>query len=324
MNAAGRLADNQSMADDADMFPVEALPENSSGHLTGEQVIRFQRMVSGRRASARGLAVPFAAIGVLMLTLSGSAATASRRRDGGWAFLAVAAIIVAAPVFDPLAADVREGRVETIQGAIGKRRVQSGRSTQPARYFLTIGGRQLRTFRSAYEQVPEAGYVRAFYLPRTRRLVNLERLPNPPLPANSDEARDMFGDIARAFVSGDRTALAEARANAAGLIDEAQKTFGRRSDDAPSEAVAGGLSREAIVGTWNHSLLTVRFAESGMATVTTIMGATQTGHWSIDADGRLLTDVTGTMAPTDATLDNGRLTIEFDGRRLAFNREPGA
>lgn len=307
------------MPDDPDLFPAEALRENSSGHLTGEQVARLQRMVSGRRRSTRGVAVPFAAIGVLLLVLSGPAATASRRHLGGWAFLAVATMIAAAPAFDPLAADVREARVETVQGAIGKRRVQSGRSTQPARYYLTIGGRQLRTFRSAYEQAPDAGYVRAFYLPRTRRLVNLERLANPPLPANPDEARDMFGNIARAFVSGDRTALAEARANAAGLFDAAQETFDRRSD-APSGEVAGGLERDTIVGTWKHSLVTVTFAENGTATVTTIMGATQTGHWSVDAHGRLMTDVTGTMAPTDAAIDDGRLTIEIEGRRLTFTR----
>jgi hypothetical protein len=307
------------MSDDPDLFPAEALAENSGGHLTIEQKARLQRMVSGRRTSTRGVAVPFAAIGVLLLVLSGPAATASRRHLGGWAFLAVATMIVAAPAFDPLAADVREGRVETVQGAIGKRRVQSGRSTQPARYYLTIGGRQLRTFRSAYEQAPDAGYVRAFYLPRTRRLVNLERLANPPLPANPDEARDMFGSIARAFVSGDRAALAEARANAAGFFDAAQETFGREPDT-PSGAVAGGLARETILGTWKHALLTVTFAENGTATVTTIMGATQTGHWSIDAHGRLLTDVTGTMAATDAAVDAGRLTIQIEGRRLTFTR----
>jgi len=54
------------------------------------------------------------------------------------------------------------------------------------------------------------------------------------------------------------------------------------------------------------------------------MGATRTGHWSIDAHGRLMTDVTGTMAPTDAALDDGRLTIEVDGRRLTFTRAADA
>jgi len=64
----------------------------------------------------------------------------------------------------------------------------------------------------------------------------------------------------------------------------------------------------------------VTFADNGTATVTTILGATRTGHWSVDGQGRLLTDVTGAMEPTDATLEGGRLTIQIEGRRLTFVR----
>jgi len=318
--AAERLTDNQPMADRAEPFPAEALAENRSGHLTSDQTQRFQRMASGRRQSTRGLAVPFGAIGALLLIVSGPAATAATRQRAGWGFVAAAAVILAAPAFDPLAADVRQGRVETVQGAIGKRRVQSTARTGSTRYYLTIEGRQLRTYLSAYDAAPDAGYVRAYYLPRTRRLVNLERLPNPPLPAGPDEARAMFGRIARAFVRGDRVAVARARANAAGLIDAAQESFGKPSES-PSERVAGGLVREALVGRWTHPLATVTFAENGTATVTTMLGATQTGHWSVDRHGRLLTDVTGAMEPTDAALDGGRLTIQVEGRRLTFTRD---
>jgi hypothetical protein len=93
--------------------------------------------------------------------------------------------------------------------------------------------------------------------------------------------------------------------------------------DAPS-AHAGGLVRESLVGKWTHPLVTVTFAENGTATVTTIAGASQTGHWSIDDRGRLLTDATGTMTATDATIDDGRLTIQLEGRRLTFTRAAGA
>ena len=121
------------MADHADPFPAEALAENPSGHLTGDQAIRFQRMVSGRRRGARGLAVPVGAIGALLLILSGPAATAGTRQLAGWGFVAAAAVILAAPAFDPLAADVRKGQVATVQGAIGKRRTQSKAVTSTER-----------------------------------------------------------------------------------------------------------------------------------------------------------------------------------------------
>src|SRR4249919_1488254 len=295
------------MPDRAEVFPAAAFPENRSGHLTSEQARRFERMVSGRRQSTRGLAVPVGAIGALLLIMSGPAATEVKRHLTGWGFVAAAAVILAAPAFDPLAADVREGRVEAIEGAVGKRRVQSTAHSGFTRYYLNIGGRQLRTYLSDYDAAPDAGYVRAYYLPRTRRLVNLERLPNPPLPAGPDEARGMFGQMARAFASGNPVAFAEARANAAGLLDAAQELI-REPSNAASGRVAGGLVREALVGRWTHPLVTVKLAEDGTATVTTIVGSTEAGHWSVDGHGRLLTDVTGTMAPTDAVLDGGSLT----------------
>jgi hypothetical protein len=64
----------------------------------------------------------------------------------------------------------------------------------------------------------------------------------------------------------------------------------------------------------------VTLAEDGTATVTTMAGSTLTGHWSVDAHGRLLTDVTGTMAVTDAALDGGRFSTQLEGRRLTFTR----
>jgi hypothetical protein len=50
------------------------------------------------------------------------------------------------------------------------------------------------------------------------------------------------------------------------------------------------------------------------------MGATVAGHWSVDGRGRLLTDVSRTMEPTDAVLEGGLLTIQVEGRRLTFTR----
>src|SRR5580765_726585 len=309
------------MADHAEPFHAEALAENRSGHLTGDQAIRFQRMASGRRNSTRGLAVPVGAIGALLLILSGPAATAATRHLAGWGFVAAAAVILAAPAFDPLAADVREGRVETVQGAVGKRLTQSkGPAGGTTRYYLNIAGRQLQTYLSAYEAAPDAGYVRAYYLPRTRRLVNLERLPNPPLPSDPGEARDMLGRIVRGLVTHDPAAIA--RANAGGLMDAAREFVG--PPDAPRGPVAGGLVREALVGRWTHPLVTVTLAEDGTATVTTIAGSTQAGHWSVDGHGRLLTDATGTMEPMDAALDDGRLTIQLEGRHLTLTRAAGA
>jgi hypothetical protein len=311
------------MTNRTDPFPAEALSENQSGHLTGEQTERFRNMVGERRKSTRGLALPVGAIGVLLLVFSGPAATALKRHLAGFAFVAAAAAILIAPAFDPLAADLREGRVDTVEGAIGKRRVQSMSLIGPTRYYLTIARRQLLTPLSAYDAAPDAGYVRAYFLPRTRRLVNLERLPDPPIPSGPAEVRDMFGRMGRAFASGDPAAFAEARAGAAGLMDALEASIVKPSA-APARPPAGGFARAALVGRWTNPLVTVTLDEDGTATVTTIAGARQAGHWSIDAEGRLVTDATGSMEPTDASLDGDRLTIQLEGRRLTFIRAGSA
>jgi len=200
--------------------------------------------------------------------------------------------------------------------------VQSFALTGATRYYLIIGGRRLQTYSSAYDAAPDGGYVRAYYLSRTRKLVNLERLPNPPLPADPAQARDMFGRMARAIVTGDRDGFAEARADAAGLIDAAQASIAAASDR-PREHLGGSVVRDALVGKWTHPLVTLTFAADGTATVTTILGATKEGHWSVDGHGRLVTDATGAMAPTDAALEGGRLTIQLESQRLTFTRAPG-
>src|SRR5437588_164071 len=80
---------------------------------------------------------------------------------------------------DALSADVREGRVESVEGAIRKRVVR-GRASNS--FYLEIDRRRLQVSRSSYAAAPDAGIVRAYYLPRSRRVVNLERLPDPALP----------------------------------------------------------------------------------------------------------------------------------------------
>ena len=216
----------------------------------------------------------------MLLLLNGAAATAGKRHLTGWGFVAAVAVLLVAPTFDPLKADVRDGRVETIEGAIGKRRVQSRGGPTLTRYYLVVAGRRLRTFRSAFDAAPDAGYVRAYYLPRTRRLVNLERLPNPPLPAGSDLARNWLGRLARGLFNRDPVASAEARASVAALIDAGQ-SINERSDSRSGPAAAG-LVRSALVGRWTHPFVTITLAEDGTATVTTIAGASRAGHWSVD------------------------------------------
>jgi hypothetical protein len=106
---------------------------------------------------------------------------------------------------------------------------------------------------------------------------------------------------------------------AAGVLDAARESIVEASER-PRERVSEGLVGEGLVGKWTHPLVTLTIAADGTAIVTTILGSTKKGHWSVDGQGRLLTDATGAMEPTDAALEAGRLTIQLEGQRLTFTR----
>ena len=102
-------------------------------------------------------------------------------------------------------------------------------------------------------------------------------------------------------------------------VDAARESIVEASER-PRERVSEGLVGESLVGKWTHPLVTLTIAADGTAIVTTILGSTKKGHWSVDGQGRLLTDATGAMEPTDAALEAGRLTIQLEGQRLTFTR----
>ena len=64
-----------------------------------------------------------------------------------------------------LAVDLKEGRVETVEGSVRKRRVYTS-GTTPTRHYLRIGGRQFECTPGQYEAAPDMGSVRLYVLPR--------------------------------------------------------------------------------------------------------------------------------------------------------------
>jgi hypothetical protein len=84
---------------------------------------------------------------------------------------------------DRFTTDVRRGEVASVDGALRKRAVHlsaaQGASPRPEYYFDVAGLTSQVMWESAFEAAPRAGYVRVFYLPRSHKAVNLERLPDP-------------------------------------------------------------------------------------------------------------------------------------------------
>ena len=60
------------MADQESPFSQDAVPVNQSGRLTDQQAQLWARIAKRRRQSVRGVALPFAAIGAILLFANGS------------------------------------------------------------------------------------------------------------------------------------------------------------------------------------------------------------------------------------------------------------
>jgi hypothetical protein len=311
-------------------FSPDAVATNREGRLTDDQARAWQQVVlDQQKGIRRGALVPIA-IGIVLLVVSGPAASAAERHLVGFGSFLIAAVMLMASGRGRLAADVREGRVEAVEGAIGKHVFRTGARSAGTRHFLDIASVHLRTSRVRYDAAPEAGIVRAYYFPRSLRVVNLEPLPDRPLAPGAAGVRQVFAEFADGIKRHDATAMAEARASAAALghiIAGAVQPDGVQPEGARSGGDAGGDTgspplAEAIRGSWSNPLMTVTFGDAGAATVVLMNGTRRAGHWSVDGDGRLLTDAAGGMAPVDARIAGNRLTIVFDGRSVAFTRVP--
>lgn len=174
--------------------------------------------------------------------------------------------------------------------------------------------------RASYDSAPDGGYVRVYFLPRSRRVVNLEQLADPAIPTGAGAAREIMENYAQARRSGDRIAIAEANASVAALKRAIEGPPPR--PDGNDRAHNSHVRADDLYGMWANPLVTIQFMKNGIATLTPATGGRRNdGHWSIDGNGRLLTDATGTMEPLDASLDGDRLTILFKDQRMQLTRQ---
>jgi hypothetical protein len=308
------------MPDTESPFSRSALPVNHSGGLSEEQSQRWRRIAKGRRQSVRGVAYVFAAIGAFLLFANGPATKAVARFNGGLAFLGIAAILVVGASLESVNADVREGRVESVEGAIAKSFRAGLRAPGGRLYLLHVAGRRLQALsRASYDAAPDAGYVRIYFFPRSKLVVNLEQLEDPSIPTGSGAAQEIVQNFARALLTRDRTTIAEASARVAALkhvIEGPPPT----SPDGSARSLSP-LRAEDVYGTWTNPMMTISFMKNGTASLTMAFGGTRRdGHWSIDTNGKLLTDARGNPEPLDVSLNGNQLTITIEGQRMAFTR----
>src|SRR5215831_12224 len=287
-----------------DVFPPDALDANRRGELTDEQRRRLGNLARERRKSQ----FQFAGIPLVLAVLVGGFGSSSvsivSRGLVTLVCLGIAAVLVVRSVTgaDSLTRDLRDTRVESAEGAIGKRRHRAGRNA--TNYFLDVGDQRFVITHGTYEFAPTAGFVRVYYLPRSRKIVNLEQLANPAFEhaTPQDIIRDAkAGNVLRtlgAAMSFDTRKANEARANLAAMGDVIGAAFTAQPVP-PSGAHDARPLSEAIVGTWTNGLMTVAFTPDGQV-MAEMMGRKHQGNWSVDGSGRLHADVMGHAQTAEA------------------------
>jgi len=300
-------------------FLADALEANRAGVLTAEQRRILRAGFRNRRGNTLTTAAMAAVIGVVIL-LDRSAL--ARPELAG--LLALAAFAVAAALvlgwrgaFSLLLRDARAGRVEAIEGAIGKE-VVSHSAGATIGGFAVVAGRRFPMALRTLDDLPEAGYVRVYYLPRSHRVVNLERLPDPALAAGTLDTPAALRTLVKESLSLNTTKRAEARATLATVMSALAP---EPSAGAPPPGAARDPRplEQAILGRWRSGAIAVAFSPDGAVSATLPGGLERAGHWSVDAAGRLHSDATG-LEQADAWVAGDTLTLRTDDGALTFQR----
>jgi hypothetical protein len=314
------------MTQSFDPFPVADLETNRAGRLSDEQRRRYQGAAGAFLKNEMFGAVACVVIAAILATSTGPAPNAWLRPFAAAGFIAIGILFLlrALTKGDSLAADVRAGRVETVEGALGKRRINTGGRSAGTAYYFDVAGKSYEVGRAAYEAAPEAGIVRLFVLPRSHRLVNLERVPDRPLPKDAITSPPAaLSALATVLRSHDRVQAAEARAEVEAIKDKFGAERAAMFAPAPTGELDPRPLAEAILGTWQTGPISMVFMPDGTMVATLPGGQQRRGHWSIGSDGKLHSDATGRDQAADASVAGDVLTVTENGQPMFFQRAPG-
>jgi hypothetical protein len=301
---------------------VDALPANRRGELSPDQQRTYTAQARFNRRNGLGIAALFLAGAVLIGFFASDRAPHVSRYAITAVCLGIAAVLSARSILgiDALTRDLQRGVVASAEGPIGKRRRSGSTGSRVSSfYYLDVGERTFTVSRSWYDAAPDAGHVRLYYLPHSRRIVNLERLAATQ-PA-ADVSLPHLVETGRTALRGStRTARNEARADLATLANALKAAVEAPVTDRPAGAQDPDALQQAILGRWHNLLMTLTFTAEGTMTLR-MPGSQQTGRWSIDSDGRLRAEIAGVHGAVDATIAGAELTIVLDGRAMRFTRQ---
>jgi hypothetical protein len=106
-------------------YPADALEANRRGELSSTQIKNLRNFAGSRRKGGLQFAAVLVAIGVLVGFFASPTASHTARVLIPLICFAIAGFLIVRYLggADPIVRDLRAGKVESVQGAIGKRRV---------------------------------------------------------------------------------------------------------------------------------------------------------------------------------------------------------
>jgi hypothetical protein len=310
---------------DVGPFPESALATNASGQLTDDQRRQWRANSRGYRRQELSFAVIAVIIGALVAFAPGPSKYATVKPIIGIVCFVIAALLLVRAFTggDAISEDVRAGRVESVEGAITKYERQGRGSAANNSYYLDVNGKRLQAYRSWYLAAPAAGYVRLYYLPKSRRVINLEHLPDPVMPTLTPATAQGVVQDLLTHHGHDEQSLAETRANMAAMAAQFKAQMQQNAVQPPPDQRDTRPLAEAIVGTWSSAFMTVTFAADGTATSAAPNGRQTSGRWSVDAQGLLHAGIAGKDNVGQAWISGTTLTISEDGMGITFERTAG-
>jgi hypothetical protein len=155
----------------------EALDSNRRGELSATQRDGFALLLQQRNRSALGIAGALLAVAVLV----GVFAAASLSPVWRIAIVVVALGIGSSLVLrvltggdKALGRDLGHGRVQAVTGPITKEEESAMDVDSTSVYILRVGDQRFTVAAMTFEAAPGSGQVRLYYLPASRKVVNLE------------------------------------------------------------------------------------------------------------------------------------------------------
>ncbi len=311
------------IASSGDPFPAADLETNRSGRLTDAQRTTYKGLArAGRRDEFFG-AVFCVVMAVLLLAPAGPSPNVWARPLGAAVFLLVGLLLFrTATTGDSLTQDMRSGRVEMVEGAIGKHTYErEGSHTTWTDHYLDVAGRSFEVDSTAFRAAPDVGYVRLYVLPRSHVILNLEHMPDRPLPAGATTSpTETIAAAITAVRSHDPVQAAEARAELDSIKNAMQAERSRAAAPPPIDQRDPRPLAEAIIGTWQTGPMSISFLPDGTMVVRLPGGRERHEQWSVGADGRLQASGDGRDRATDAWVAGDALTISEDGQGMVYRR----